>query len=79
MDGLQGIFTPSRSLEGEGILDFPYELDYCNMQGHDLEHSSEAWAATKAVLKTKISPLSKDCGDHKNWGCPADLLTNQTV
>ncbi len=29
------------------------ELDYCNVQGHDLELSGEAWSATKGVLKTK--------------------------
>ena len=46
-------YTSSRNLEREGILGFPYELDYCNMLGHDLEHSNEAWAATNAILKIK--------------------------
>ena len=46
------LYNSSRSFVRDGQPEYPNELDYCNVQGHDLENSSEAWSATKGVLKT---------------------------
>ena len=31
------LYHSSRSLVREGLPEFPFELDFCNVQGHDLE------------------------------------------
>ena len=35
------------------LPDYPTEMDYCNVQGHNLEESQGALYATKGLLKTK--------------------------
>ena len=47
------LYNSSRSLVRDGLPEYAIELDYCNVQGHDLELSQEAWSSTKGFLKTK--------------------------
>jgi hypothetical protein len=47
------LYNSSRSHVRNGQPEYPNELDYCNVQGHNLEYSAEAWSATKGFLKTK--------------------------
>ena len=47
------LYNSSRSLVRDGLPEYPTEMDYCNVQGHDLELSQEAWSATNGFLKTK--------------------------
>ena len=43
----------SRSLVREGQPEFPFELDFTNVRGEDLEESLESLEHTKGLLKTK--------------------------
>jgi hypothetical protein len=47
------LYNSSRSHVRNGQPEYPNELDYCTVQGHDLKYSTEAWSATKGFLKTK--------------------------
>ena len=47
------LYHNSKTYEKIGQPPYPKELDYCNVQGHDLKYSPEAWSATKGLLLTK--------------------------
>ena len=47
------LYHNTKTYEKIGQPAYPNELDYCNVQGHDLKYSPEAWAATKGLLLTK--------------------------
>ena len=58
MDALPN-YHNTKTYEKIGQPAYPNELDYCNVQGHDLKYSPEAWSATKGLLLTKSTDYAQ--------------------